>query len=201
MIRIFYGDDRVRAKQEIKKILGEDYEVLEGAEMAVEDLPSVFMGASLFASERRILIRDLNTNRVVYDELPKYFTTKHEVVILESKVDKRATVYKELKDKIEYREFRLPENVDFRVVFDIYRVAKCDGKRAVALLEQIKMGEDPIKFTGLMASQALKDFASKGGAREKRVLKELAKIDIEMKTTKIDPWLLVESFLIRLETL
>lgn len=201
MIRVFYGDDRVKAKQEIEKILGSDYEVLDGAEINVNDLPSIFFGASLFANARKILIRDFTANRAIYDELSKYLNTPHKIILFETKVDKRATVYKELKDKIKFQEFKVVSDVGFGVVFDIYRTAKMDEKRAVRMLENVKMNEDPIKFMGLLVSQALKDFSAKQGDKEKKVLKELAKADMETKSTKIDPWLIVESFLLRLKTL
>lgn len=201
MIKIFYGDDRVRAKQEITKLLGKDYEVIEGAELELSDLTSVFLGASLFTTKRSILIRDFTANKPAYEMLSNYLNSPHDIIIFESKLDKRSAVYKDLKDKIEFKEFKLPDNQDFRLVFDIYRVAKTDGKKAVQMLAQIKPTEDPIKFTGLLVSQAIKDFSAHPGTKEKQTLKLLAKKDIEMKTTKVEPWLLVESFLLELSTL
>ena len=198
MIRIFYGDDRVRAKKQITDILGDDYEVLDGTDINLNDLPSIFLGASLFTDQRKILIRDFTANKPVYEELEKYLNTPHDIIFLETKLDKRSATYKALKDKIEFREFKLPEATDFRIVFDIYHTAKKDGKKAIKMLEQIKPSEDPIKFTGLLVSQALKDYANHQGIKEKRALKELAKTDLQMKTTKVEPWLLVESFLLRL---
>ena len=201
MIRIFYGDDRIRANQEIQKILGSDYEVIEGADITPADLPSIFLGASLLNPERKILIRDFTANKPVFKEITKYLASPHEIILFETKLDKRSTTYKELKDQLEIKEFKLPDNPNASVIFDIYRVAKKDGPRSLELLAKIKPTEDPIKFTGLLVSQAIKDFSYKQGSREKRVLKELSKLDIEMKTTKIDPWLLVESFLLRLSTI
>ena len=201
MIKIFYGDDRIKAKQEITKLLGESYEVIDGPEIVPGDLPSIFLGTTLFATERKILIRDFTTNKPVYDELEKYLNTPHDIILFETKLDKRTVNYKNLKDKLEFKEFRLPETQDFRVIFDIYRTAKTNGKKAVEMLEKIKPTEDPIKFTGLLVSQALKDFASYPGSKEKQILKLLAKKDLQMKTTKVEPWLLVESFLLELSTL
>ena len=83
----------------------------------------------------------------------------------------------------------------------IYRTAKTDGPRAIKMLEIIKPNEDPIKFTGLLISQALKDYASNQGTKEKRVLKELSKLDLDMKSAKVEPWLRIESFLLRLSSL
>jgi DNA polymerase III delta subunit len=56
-------------------------------------------------------------------------------------------------------------------------------------------------FFGLLASQALKDYSQKQGTKEKRVLKELSKLDLDLKTTSYQPWLLIESFLLRLSSL
>ena len=70
MIKFFYGDDRVRAKKAIEKFLGTaDYEIIEGADLSPTDLPSIFLGNSLFTDTRAILIRDLTTNKPVYEKL------------------------------------------------------------------------------------------------------------------------------------
>ncbi|MBQ9018202.1 hypothetical protein IJ117_00350 [Candidatus Saccharibacteria bacterium] len=199
MLEIFTGDDRVRAMHEIVKILGKDHETIDAADLTPSDLPTIFQGASLLASTRNILIRDFTTNKAVYAELPKYLGTPHHIILLESKLDKRSATYKEIKDQVIVREFKLPENTNFTIVFDIYRTAKRDGVKAVKMLETIKSTEDPIKFTGLLVSQAIKDFsANPQGTRERRILSDLAKMDLEQKTTGIDPWLLVESFLLRI---
>ncbi len=201
MIKIFYGDDRVRAKDEIIKFLGKDYEVFDGPDLTPEDLPSLFFGASLFATERSILIRDFSTNKVVFDKLPDYLTTPHKIALLELKLDKRSTTYKDLKNKLEIREFALPANQNFSLVFDIYKTAKNDGKKAVSMLEKIKQDEDPMMFFGLLVSQAIKDFSTKQGTKEKRVLEELSRTDMLMKSTSTQPWLLIESFLLQVSSL
>lgn len=199
MIRIFTGDDRVRAMQEIEKLLDSAHETFDAADLDQSDLLNIFEGASLFSDTRKILLRDLSSNKSAWDDLPKYLNTKNDVILLETKLDKRTATFKEIKDKVEVREFKLPESANFSLVFDIYRTAKRDGRRAVKMLEQIKPSEDPIKFTGLLVSQALKDFASNPqGIKERKTLKDLAKLDLAEKTTSIDPWLLVESFLLNL---
>ncbi|MBQ6409671.1 hypothetical protein IJI18_00230 [Candidatus Saccharibacteria bacterium] len=194
MIRIFTGDDRVRAGNEIKHILGKNYEVMDAADLTPKDLPSIFKGTTIFDAKRRILLRDFTANSSIYPEITKYLDTPHDIVILETKLDKRTTTYKAIKDQLEIREFKLPPKTDFREVYDIYNVAKRNGKRSVEMLKKIEPDEDPIRFTGLLVSQALKDFNPK-------VLKELSDIDIKMKSSKIDPWLLVESFLLKISNL
>lgn len=202
MIKVFYGDDRVRAKAEITKFLGtKDYEIIEGADLAPADLPSIFLGNSLFTDTRAILIRDFTANRPVYEKLPEYLNTPHQIAILDAKIDKRSATYKFLKDQIEFQEFTLPKNPNLNLVFGIYRTAKHDGEKAVKMLEKIQAEEDSIMFCGLLISQALKDFNQKQGTKEKRVLKELSKLDLDLKSTSLQPWLLVQSFLLRLSSL
>ncbi len=201
MIKYFFGDDRVRAQKEIKKLLGDDYEIIEGPEITPSDLPSIFYGTTLFNPTRRILIRDLSANKAVYLKLEKYLDTPHQVIILDLKLDQRTITFKSLKDKIEFTKFTLPEDPNTKKVFDIFRVAKTDGKKAVSMLQELKITEDPIKFTGLLISQAIKDYTLRQGTKEKQVLKALSKLDIAEKSTKTDPWPFVEAFLISLSSI
>ena len=201
MIQVFYGDDRVRAKAEIEKILGADYEVYEGADLVSTDLPSLFLGGSLLSDSRSILIRDFFANKPIAEELPKYLNTPHNIIIFELKLDKRSVAYKTVKDQISFKEFALPKNQNMNLVFDIYNVAKKDGKKAIMMLEKIKSEEEPMMFFGLLVSQAIKDYSRNQGIKEKRALRELSKLDINLKSTSFQPWLLIESFLLRLSSL
>ncbi len=203
MLKIFTGDDRVKAGQEIVKLLGEDHETIEGADLTASDLPNIFKGTSLFADQRHILIHDFLANKQIADHLTDYLDTPHLIVLQELKLDKRSAIYKALKanKNIEIKEFTLPPDPSYRLVFDIYRTAKRDGKRAVAMLEQIKPTQDPIMFFGLLASQALKDYNQNQGTKEKRALQELSKLDLQMKSASVDSWLLIESSLLRLSYL
>ncbi len=200
MIKIFTGDDRVKAGTEIKRILGDGYEVIDCADLHKNDLPIIFKGTTIFSAKRRILLRDFTLNSEIYPELINFLDTPHDVILLETKLDKRTATYKNIKDKVEIKEFALPPKTDFRLSFDIYGTAKRDGKKAVEMLRKIESDEDPIRFTGLLVSQVLKEFKIRQGIREKQILKDLARLDLEMKSTKIDPWLLVESFLLGLKS-
>lgn len=198
MIRIFTGDDRIAAGKEIEKLLGKNHETIDCTDLTEKDLPSIFLGTTLFETRRYLLLRDFTANVSLFRALPQYLNTPHEVILLETKLDRRSATYKELKDRLEIKEFKLLPTLDFRQVFDIYKVAKNDGLRAVAMLRKIEQVEDPIRFTGLLASQALKDYQIRPGSKEKQILKSLGRTDLEMKSSKIDPWLLVESFLLNL---
>ena len=201
MIKVFTGNDRIRAKNEIEKFLGKNYEIIEGTEITPNDLPSIFLGVSLFSSARNILIRDVSANKAVFEKVSEYLNTPHNVALFELKLDKRSVGYKNIKNKVEIFEFFAPQNPNLKIVFDIYKTAKTDGKKAVDLLEKIKFDEDPMMFFGLLVSQALKDYSAKQGIKEKRTLKELSKLDLKLKTTSFEPWLLIQSFLLRLSSL
>ena len=78
---------------------------------------------------------DFFANKAIAEKLPDYLNTPHEIIILELKFDKRSAAYKTLKDQIVFREFVLPKNPHANLVFDIFQVAKTDGKKALSLLE------------------------------------------------------------------
>ncbi len=201
MIKVFYGEDRVRAQEEIKKYLGDGYEVFEGEDLAPRDLPSLFMGGTLFSDTRAILVRDMLQGKEIGEELPKYLDSPHKIVFWETKLDKRSSVYKALKERVEFREFARAEDVNKKLVFEIYRTAKRDGARALELLEKIENEQEPMMLLGLMVAQAIRDYDAHPGAKEKRVLRELSNLDMQLKSAKLQPWVLIKSFLIWLSTL
>lgn len=199
MLRIFYGDDRVAAGKAVESVLGANYEVIEGENLTVTDLPSVFQGTSLFAGEkRRILLKDLTENAAVWEKVADYSATDHEVVIWETKLDKRAAGYKKLKATgVEMREFALRQPPEAKAVFNILDAALRNGAQAVKMVEQIQENQDPYMFFGLMVTQALKKFEVRQGRKERELLQLLSELDMQMKTTVIEPWDLVKSFLLR----
>ncbi len=202
MIRVFYGENRVAAMEMVRKILGEEYESFEGENLVANDLPNLFLGQSLFAKERKILIRDGLKKAELAEEIKKYLNSTHEIVFLETKIDKRSVVYKELKDAVEFREFVVPQNANSKVVFDICNVAKRDGARAVKMYQEIEETTAPMALVGALAGQAIRDFVAHPGAKEKRVLRELSKLDMDLKReSTLSPSLLVQTFLLRLSSL
>lgn len=202
MIRIFFGEDRVTISSAVRKELGEDYEIFEGENLSVDDLPNIFLGTSLFGETRRILIKDLAENKDVFEKIQDYLKTTHNVVLWETKLDKRSAIYKTLsKEKVEMTEFKLLAPTNSKEVFDIFDVALCDGQRAIKMVEKIQETNDPFMFVGLLASQAIKKFEFRQGRKEKRVLKELSNLDIQMKSTSIEPWTLIKLSLLKLSSL
>lgn len=203
MLRVFVGEDRVSAEMALKRLIGDNYEVFEGENLGAGDLPSIFQGASLFeAGKRRILLKNLSENAAVWEKIAEYAETEHEVVVWELKIDKRSVGYKNLKAAgVEIQEFTLKAKPEVKMVFGVLDMALRDGRRAVAQVEQIELEQDPYMFFGLLVTQALKKLEQRGGVREKRLLKELAKLDMEMKTTGLEPWMLIKAFLLRVKSL
>lgn len=203
MIRIFYGEDRKGISEKVRQIFGEEYEVFEGVSLSSDQLPSLFFGTSLFVNDRRILIKDLGENKEgIFGKIKDYLSTAYDVIIWESKFDKRTAIYKEFsKLGVEMREFKLLESFDSKIALNIFDVALKDGPRAIKMIEKIETNEDPFQFVGLLTTQAIKKFSYRNGSKEKRVLKELSKLDINMKSTQLSPWLLLKSFLLELSSL
>ena len=203
MIRVFIGDDRVAARKEIGRWMGTwDYEVIEGEELQPEDLPNIFRGASLFdTGERKILLRDV-LKSPAGEFVADYVDTKHKVAIMETKLDKRLEAWKKLSKVAEVSKFEL-KDVETRKMFDVFRTAKKNGAQAVKILEEIRAGLEPKAFVGVMASTAMKDYQLRRGQKEKRILHEMAKLDMEIGKGQTGdkspdkPWLLIEGFLLR----
>lgn len=200
MLKVFYGENRVAAQAEVRRELGEGYEVYEGENLRVEDLPSIFQGVTLLGTgERRILLKGLADSPAVFEKIVDFSETEHRVVVWEEKIDKRSTVYKRLKAAgFDIREFPALKKPEANLVFGVFDTAMQDGEKAVRDVERIETEQDPYMFFGLLISQAMKRYEyTGGGARERRILKEMAKTDVLMKSSQIGAWELVKSFLLR----
>ena len=202
MIKCFFGDDRVAILKRIKQEFSDGYEVFEGENISKGDLQNIFFGVSLFVEDRKIVIKDLSEDKEAFSELKKYIETPHSVILWESKLDKRTSVFKELeKAGVKFLEFKVPESKDKNLMFDIFDVAMRNGKKAISMVEKIEMEQDPFMFVGLLSTQAIKKFDYFQGRKEKRVLKELSKLDMLMKSTSIEPWTLVKLSLLKFSSL
>ena len=200
MIRIFYGDNRVMAQKVIKQQLG-DYEIIEADKIQRDDMPSVFLGTSLFGETRSILIKDLSENKECWELLPNFIEgCPHHIVIWETKLDKRSAVYKSLsKNKfVELKEFKMAEDPNKKLVFDIFDTAfRGDGKKAVQMVEKIEVTNDPFSFMGLMTTMAIKKLLY-NNSRAAGAIKILAQADLDMKSTSIEPWTIVKTALLKI---
>lgn len=198
MIYVLSGSDRVKIGEAVGKILGKDYEVFEGSELKTQDLMNIFRGTTLFSVKRNILIKDLTSDDTeidYYKNLMDYVDTPHTVVIWETTLSRKKS-YKDFtrQSQVQVKKYDAARPADAGVVFEILDTARFDGARAVRMVEKIKNDNDPYMFFGLLVSQALK----KG---DRRVLKGLSGLDMQMKTSTIEPWELISSFLLQVSSL
>ena len=205
MIRVFYGDDRLKIEAEIRRYLGEGYEVIEADTLAVVDLPTIFWGTSLLGGDERcILIKGLGENSACFERLPDYLNTPHRVALWEEKIDKRTVAYKTLsKYGVKMDEFRLAEAPEKKMVFDVFDLAwKRKGKEAVALCERIETTNDPYMFLGLLVSQVMKKLEVGGDlGRTRKVIKAMAEVDLKMKSSTVEPWVLIKMLVLEIAVL
>jgi len=203
VIRIFYGNDRVKARDAAERILGADYEVIEAENLTRADMDSLFLGTSLFGTERRILVKGLAENKECWEKLGDYLETTHSVVLLEASFDKRTALNKELaKSKaVELKEFKLPEIVDKYAAFKPFDMAWAgNSKMALKKCDELMATSDPYALIGAMGSQAVKLLDGKN-ANAVAAVKILADIDIATKSAEVDPWDLVKIALVKIATL
>ena len=206
MIKVFYGSDRARIANEVKAFLREGYEVFEGENIRFEDIVNIFKGSSLFSKKRKILIKDLSAaddgHHDIFGEVKKYVDTEHDIVIWETTLSQKKSCKELLKEKnVVSKKYDLVSKIDMRKVFGIYDTALVDGERAVKMLSEIEDQEDPYMFFGLIVNQAIKKYEWRSGNRERKILKELAKVDMQLKSTVVEPWILIKAFLVRLSSL
>ena len=203
MIKVFYGEDRIKARKAIDRLFGTDYEVIEAENLTTNDMASVFLGTSLFGEKRTILVKDLSANKECWEMVPNFVDDcSHDIVLWEAKLDKRSAAYKTLsKNKnVEFKEFAAAEDPNNKLVFDILDAAMRGDNSAVKMCEKIEQTNDPYMFMGLMVSQAIKKLQY-NNAKAAKTLKILAEADVNMKSTGIEPWTLIKMALLKIASL
>ena len=203
MIKIVYGDDRKRAEKHVKRQLGEKYEVVEGEGLTLDGLVNLMNGNSLFDEKRNILIKDFGENGEIFAKICDYVNTKNNVVVWESKLDKRSVVYKKMKEAgIEMVECKVAEPMRNNEVFDIFDLAmRGEGAKAARIIEKIEKNQDAYAYIGLLTTQALKRYEAKQGNKEKLVIKMLGELDMQTKSSQVEPWELVKIFILQISQL
>lgn len=84
-------------------------ERIDGSELELKQLPDLLMGATLFADKRLVIIKNLsdNNNKEIWANLADWLPRVSgdiEVVLIETKPDKRTVTYKELKKQAQIIE-------------------------------------------------------------------------------------------------
>ena len=202
MIKVFYGEDRIAARKAIDRLLGDKYEVIEAESLSASDMASLFLGTSLFGEKRTILVKDLSANKECWEIVPKFVDDcSHDIVLWESKLDKRSTTYKELSKnkKVEFKEFAAPEDPNKFIAFRIFDAAFAgDAAAALKMCGEIDSTDDAAyMIMGSFTSQAIKKLQA-GSSKAPKVLKILAQADVDMKTASVKPWQIVKMALLKI---
>lgn len=202
MISIYYGEDRVAALSAARRLLGTNHEVIEGENLTSSDLPSIFLGGSLFDAERHILIKELlaNKDKQVLENLPHYLDTPHQIVLLEDKLDKRTALYKTLAKIAAFKEFKSTEKTNRNLAFNIYDMALRDGPKAVQMTAELEKNSAAQEVIGAWTWKALQSYKSHPRSnKEQRILYALAELDLKTKqSTSLNSWTLLRAFLLEL---
>lgn len=111
MIRWFIGDNSFEIQQAVRAaIAGFDGtpERIDGTTLEIKNIPDLLMGGTLFAEKRLVIIKDLSENKAVWEKLPEWIdriSDDIELILIDTKPDKRTTGYKEVKKRVTIQEF------------------------------------------------------------------------------------------------
>lgn len=100
-----------------------------GGELSEDNLPELLQGASLFASERLVIIKDASSNKNIWGELAEWLEKVPEeihLVLQESSPDKRTKTYKTLQKTAEIKD--LKELNEYEAAKWLVEYAKKQGK-------------------------------------------------------------------------
>lgn len=102
MITLLTGENSFENERALARIIRESIvpvERIDGASLEVKQLPDLLMGATLFAQERLVVIRNLSENKTLWNDfgvwLPRISEDIH-LVLVETKPDKRTKTFKEI---------------------------------------------------------------------------------------------------------
>ena len=111
MITWLLGENSFEVREALRAIEGSFHgaaERIDGASLTLARLPDIFMGVSLFAQSRLVIVSDVSTNSAVWDKLPDWLgrvSDEVHLVLVDAKADKRTAVYKAVKAAANVQEF------------------------------------------------------------------------------------------------
>lgn len=103
MITLLTGENTFQIEQEIAQIVGDfdgNAERVDGSELELKQLPDLLTGSTLFADKRLVIIKNLSENKAVWTDLVDWLPRVSDdinLVLVDTKPDKRTASYKELK--------------------------------------------------------------------------------------------------------
>lgn len=113
MITLLVGENSFEVSRNVEALVSDfngSVEKYDGTEVAINQLPDLLMGASLFADNRMVIIKNLSENKSVWNGLGGLLSKVSDdvhLVLIESKPDKRTSVYKSLQQLAKITEHNL----------------------------------------------------------------------------------------------
>ena len=204
-IKVFYGTDRIAARKAAERVLGAEYEVIDGENLTLSDLESIFRGATIFdmGAERKILLKDLSANKDCFEKLPEYADTTSMVALLEGKLSKATSAVKALFacKGVEAKEFTSREDAPVaynNLAAPFNSAFSGHGADAIRRLKTIKDKTAAPAYIGIMGAEAIKAIMK---PKAQQAIKIIAKADMMMKSSKVDMWVPVEWALLEIAQL
>lgn len=102
MIQMIVGENLFASDEALANILSASDvtpEKYRGDDIDVNILADIFSGSTLFSQKRLVIIRDLSSNKSIWNSLPEWLnrlSDDTDIILIESKVDKRTKTYKTL---------------------------------------------------------------------------------------------------------
>ena len=115
---VLHGENSYEKDQAIKKLTKNfdgEVAIKYGDEISISDLPDLFMGQSLFSTQRLVIIKNLSDNKSLWDRLEEWVQRLgdgNHLVLSESKIDKRSLVWKYLQKYAKVQELPLLTSKD-----------------------------------------------------------------------------------------
>jgi DNA polymerase III delta subunit len=118
MITLLTGENSFEIERELDRLetaFEGTTERIDGSSLELKQIPDLFMGISLFATKRLVVIKNLSENKSVWTELPVWLgriSDDIDLVLIDQTPDKRTKTFKELQRVATVKEFKQWEERD-----------------------------------------------------------------------------------------
>lgn len=113
VITALVGENSFEINRELERIavsFGGVAERVDGTELELRRLPDLFMGSTLFADKRLVIIKNMSENKNIWGVFGEWLARISDdvhVVLVDERPDKRTKTYKELQKLTTIREFKV----------------------------------------------------------------------------------------------
>lgn len=110
MIYLISGENTFETEQQVDKLVASfegEVEKVDGDEISAEQLPDLLAGVTLFSLSRMVVIKNASHNKSVWSALGEWLekSVENDIVLVETKPDKRTKTYKWLDKHADKRVF------------------------------------------------------------------------------------------------